>query len=493
MYDKKHPNYDQKNTAFMFFNSLEFIAFFLIVFLLYWFVFPKDFKKQNILLLGSSYFFYGFWDARFLFLLAFSTLLDYFIGQKIHVSDTKNRQFLLWVSVVINLGFLGFFKYFNFFTESFIILLSKLGLQAHAPSLKIILPIGISFYTLHGLSYVFDLYNKKIEPAKNLVNYALFVSFFPLLVAGPIERATHLLPQIERPRFFDYLRATDGLKQILWGLFKKLVIADNCAEFANNIFNNASSYSGSTLVLGAVFFSFQIYCDFSGYSDMALGTARLLGFDLIRNFNFPYFADSVSEFWRRWHISLSSWLRDYLYLPLGGSRFGTFQTIKNTFIVFGISGLWHGANWTYVVWGLLNAVYLVPSILLGNEKKVIETLGNPLFLKMKYTFKVLMTFSLVTISWIFFRADSLTKAFQYIGNMFSISLFQMPRVFPKIVILLLIFFIIIEFLGRHQPYALAQIGSKIPRFMRWLFYSFLIFLIGMYMQTEKITFIYFQF
>jgi alginate O-acetyltransferase complex protein AlgI len=477
----------------MFFNSLEFIVFFLIVFSLYWFVFPKDFKKQNILLLGSSYFFYGYWDARFLFLLAFSTLLDYVIGQKIYVSDAKNRKFLLWISVVINLGFLGFFKYFNFFTESFIILLNKFGLQAHAPSLKIILPIGISFYTLHGLSYVFDLYNKKIEPAKNLVNYALFVSFFPLLVAGPIERATHLLPQVEKPRFFDYLRATDGLKQILWGLFKKLVIADNCAGFANQIFNNASNYSGSTLVLGAVFFSFQIYGDFSGYSDMALGTARLLGFDLIRNFNFPYFAESVSEFWRRWHISLSSWLRDYLYLPLGGSRFGTLNTIKNTFIVFGISGLWHGANWTYVVWGLLNAVYLVPSILLENEKKVIKTLENPLFLKIKHTFKVLMTFSLVTISWIFFRADSLTKAFQYIGNMFSKSLFQMPRVFPKIVILLLIFFIIIEFLGRHQPYAIAQLGSKMPRFVRWFCYAFLLFLIGMYMQTEKITFIYFQF
>jgi alginate O-acetyltransferase complex protein AlgI len=477
----------------MFFNSLEFIAFFLIVFSLYWFVFKHDFKKQNILLLGSSYFFYGFWDARFLLLLAFSTLLDYVIGQKMHVSDAKNRRLLLLISVVINLGFLGFFKYFNFFTESFIILLSKFGLQAHAPSLKIILPIGISFYTLHGLSYVFDLYNKKIEPAKNLVNYALFVSFFPLLVAGPIERATHLLPQVENPRFFDYLRATDGLKQILWGLFKKLVIADNCAEFANNIFNNASNYSGSTLVLGAVFFSFQIYGDFSGYSDMALGTARLLGFDLIRNFNFPYFAESVSEFWRRWHISLSSWLRDYLYLPLGGSRLGTLNTIKNTFIVFGVSGLWHGANWTYVVWGLLNAVYLVPSFLFENEKKTVKMLKNSMFFKLKHLFKVMFTFSLISISWIFFRAENLSKAFSYIGNMFSISLFQMPRVFPKIVILLLIFFIIIEFLGRHQPYALAQIGSKMPRFMRWFFYAFLIFLIGMYMQTEKITFIYFQF
>jgi alginate O-acetyltransferase complex protein AlgI len=477
----------------MFFNSLEFIAFFLIVFSLYWFVFQKDFKKQNILLLGSSYFFYGCWDARFLFLLAFSTLLDYVIGQKIYIADAKNRRFLLLISVVINLGFLGFFKYYNFFTDSFILLLNQIGFQAHAPSLKIILPIGISFYTLHGLSYVFDLYHKRIEPAKNLVNYALFVSFFPLLVAGPIERATHLLPQVENPRFFDYLKATDALKQILWGLFKKLVIADNCAEFANQIFNNASNYSGSTLVLGAVFFSFQIYGDFSGYSDMALGTARLLGFDLIRNFNFPYFSDSVSEFWRRWHISLSSWLRDYLYIPLGGSRVGVFHKIKNTFIVFGISGLWHGANWTYVVWGLLNAVYLVPSFLIKKENKQAEMLENTLFFKLKHIFNVLITFALITFSWIFFRANSLSDAMLFIGNMFSKSLIQMPKVFPKLVILLLVFFIIIEWFGRNESYALAKIGSKVPRFVRWSFYSFLIFLIGMYMQTEKITFIYFQF
>jgi D-alanyl-lipoteichoic acid acyltransferase DltB (MBOAT superfamily) len=302
----------------MLFNSIAYALFLPCVFFLYWFV-AKSRRQQNVLLLLTSYFFYGAWDWRFLFLLAFSTFLDYYTGLKIHQSGSKNgRRTWLLISVLVNLGFLGFFKYYNFFIASFGSMLGTVGLSANFTTLSLILPVGISFYTFHGLSYVFDIYNKKIEPTTNFVDYSLFVSFFPLLVAGPIERATHLLPQIKSERTFAYSKAVDGLRQILWGLFKKIVIADSCAVYANEIFTSSANYSGATLVLGAFFFAFQIYGDFSGYSDIALGSARLFGIELLRNFAFPYFSRDIAEFWRRWHISLSSWFRDYLYIPLGG-------------------------------------------------------------------------------------------------------------------------------------------------------------------------------
>ncbi len=317
----------------MLFNSLSFAIFLPVVFILYWFITNRNLKLQNGLLLAASYFFYASWDYRFLFLLIFSTLLDYYTGIKMY--EAKNRQlkrFWFWLSICINLGFLGVFKYYNFFAESFADFISPLGIQANFVTLHVILPVGISFYTFHGLSYVIDIYNGKIKPERNLVDYSVFVSFFPLLVAGPIERATHLLPQIKKERAFDYGKATDGLRQILWGLFKKIVIADNCAVFANLIFDHSDAHSGSTLFLGAIFFAFQIYCDFSGYSDIAIGTARLFGIDLLRNFSFPYFSRDIAEFWRRWHISLSTWFRDYLYIPLGGSKGGLWMKIRNTFI-----------------------------------------------------------------------------------------------------------------------------------------------------------------
>ncbi|MGZ3903139.1 MAG: MBOAT family O-acyltransferase, partial [Bacteroidia bacterium] len=279
----------------MLFNSLNFALFFPTVFILYWFVFSKNLRLQNLLLLVASYFFYACWDYRFLFLLIFSTLLDYFTGIKIaEASNKTTKRTWLWISIGINLGFLGAFKYYNFFAESFAGLLSQAGFQTHFWSLKIILPVGISFYTFHGLSYVLDIFNNKIKPEKNFVDYSVFVSFFPLLVAGPIERATHLLPQIQKERKFDYSKAVDGLRQILWGLFKKMVIADNCAEYANMIFNSPEGLNGSTLFTGALFFTFQIYCDFSGYSDIALGAARLLGIELLRNFAFPYFSRDIA-------------------------------------------------------------------------------------------------------------------------------------------------------------------------------------------------------
>lgn len=361
----------------MLFNTLEFALFFPAVFCAYWFLVNKNLKAQNILLLVSSYFFYACWDYRFLFLLIFSTLLDYYTGIKMHKAENqKRRKFWFWLSVSINLGFLGIFKYYNFFSTSFAEAVSHFGFTANFWTLKVILPVGISFYTFHGLSYVIDIYKNRIKPCRNFVEYSVFVSFFPLLVAGPIERATHLLPQIQKRRDFDYTRAVNGLRQILWGLFKKMVIADNCAEYANTIFGDSSTYSGTTLVLGAIFFTFQIYCDFSGYSDIALGTARLLGIELLRNFAFPYFSRDIAEFWRRWHISLSSWFKDYLYIPLGGSKGGYRIKIRNTFIIFLVSGFWHGANWTFIAWGALNAIYFLPLLLLNKNRNNLETVAE---------------------------------------------------------------------------------------------------------------------
>lgn len=483
----------------MLFNSLAYALFLPLVFIIYWFVLNKKLKFQNIFLLAVSYYFYSCWDWRFVFLLAFSTALDYYSGIMIYKAKTKNLQkFWLILSVGINLGFLGIFKYYNFFIESFAELIGNFGFKPHYFSLNIILPVGISFYTFHGLSYVFDIYNKRIKPTYNIVNYTLFVSFFPLLVAGPIERATHLLPQIEKPRVFDYSRAADGLRQILWGLFKKMVIADNCAVFANQIFNDSAHQSGSNLVLGAVFFAFQIYGDFSGYSDIALGSARLLGLELLKNFNFPYFSRDIAEFWRRWHISLSSWFKDYLYIPLGGSKGGNWMRIRNTFIIFVVSGFWHGSNWTFIVWGALNALFIVPSMLMRTNRNNIDIVANDSALpSLKELLQMLLTFALACFAWIFFRAESVGHAAEYISGIFSRSLVSVPSLlYDKkviITILLLIFFISIEWLGRRNNYAIEKLGLQNYRILRWSFYSFIIFLIGMYMPSESAEFIYFQF
>ena len=478
----------------MLFNSFSFALFFPIVFVLYWFVFNKKYTHQNYLLLFASYFFYANWDWRFMLLLLFSTILDYVSGLKIEAANSKTKMKIwLWLSIGINLGFLGFFKYFNFFIGSFTELLKDLGIQVNVSTLQIILPVGISFYTFHGLSYVLDIYNGKIKAEKNFVDYSVFVSFFPLLVAGPIERATHLLPQIQKERKFDYSKSIDGLRQILWGLFKKIVIADNCAEYANTIFNNSADQSGSNLVLGALFFTIQIYCDFSGYSDIALGTARLLGIELLKNFSFPYFSRDIAEFWRRWHISLSSWFRDYLYIPLGGSKGGIWMKIRNTFIIFLVSGFWHGANWTFIFWGFLNALYFLPLLLTNNNRNNLEVVAmGKLLPSLKDFFKIAITFGLTVFAWIFFRAESLTHAFNYIGGIFSPSLFTLPTVFSLNIIFLIIFFFVIEWFGREDRFALESFGLKWPPFLRIGFYYFIIFLIIMFMGNEQ-EFIYFQF
>ena len=346
----------------MLFNSIDFAIFLPVVFILYWFLLNKNVKQQNLLVFIVSYIFYGWWDWRFLSLILFSTIVDYSIGILLSKENNKKkRKLFLWISILVNLGFLGFFKYYNFFLENFVQAFSFFGKQIQPNTLNIILPVGISFYTFQTLSYTIDVYRKKLEPTKYFIVFGSFVSFFPQLVAGPIERATNLLPQFFQLRKFNYLQAVDGMRQILWGLFKKVVIADNAAEFANLYFNNSGSYTGSELALGALFFTFQIYGDFSGYSDIAIGVSRLFGFNLKRNFAFPYFSRDIAEFWRRWHISLSTWFRDYLYIPLGGSRGGTWMKVRNTFIIFLVSGFWHGANWTFVVWGALNAIYFLPS------------------------------------------------------------------------------------------------------------------------------------
>lgn len=478
----------------MLFNSFGFALFLPVVFILYWWISGRRRTMQNVLLLAASYFFYGCWDWRFLFLLIFSTLLDYSTGLAMSASQNqRTKSFWFWLSVLVNLGFLGVFKYYNFFAESFAEAMGAIGFHVSPFTLSIVLPVGISFYTFHGLSYVIDIYKGRIPAERNFIDYSLFVSFFPLLVAGPIERATHLLPQIKSERTFDYSRCIDGLRQILWGLFKKVVIADQCAVFANTIFDHPQDYHGSTLLIGAVLFAFQIYGDFSGYSDIALGTARMFGIELLRNFAFPYFSRDIAEFWRRWHISLSTWFRDYLYIPLGGSRSGTFKAVRNTFIIFIVSGFWHGANWTFIAWGLLHAIYFLPLLLLKRNRNNIGPIAEGRFLPtLSEAFSIMITFGLTTLAWIFFRAESIQEALHYIAGIASPSLFSKPEIVSIPLFVLLSVFLLIEWMGRNNRYALEQLGLQQPRVFRWSFYL-CIAVVVMLHHGEEVPFIYFQF
>ncbi|MBI6117464.1 MBOAT family O-acyltransferase [Salegentibacter maritimus] len=479
----------------MLFNSLDFAIFLPVVFVLYWFVFNKSLKWQNLLVAAASYLFYGWWDWRFLSLILFSTLVDYFVGQ--HLGKTESptrRKVLLWISILVNLGFLGFFKYYNFFLDNFKSAFSVAGYELNANSLNIILPVGISFYTFQTLSYTIDVYKKRLEPAKNFISFAAFVSFFPQLVAGPIERATNLLPQFYRNRKFEYSQGVDGMRQILWGLFKKVVIADNCAVYANHIFENSADMSGSTLLLGAVFFTFQIYGDFSGYSDIAIGTARLFGFNLMQNFAFPYFSRDIAEFWRRWHISLSTWFRDYVYIPLGGSRGGTWMKVRNTFIIFIVSGFWHGANWTFIVWGALNAIYFLPLLLAKRNRQNMEVVAQNSYLpSFKELWQMSLTFGLTVIAWVFFRAEDIGHAISYLGGMFSFSLFEFFRLeYGELISLILILIlVIIEWFGRENQYAIEKV-NKFKFIYRYLFYLSILSLI-FWFYADNENFIYFQF
>lgn len=412
----------------MLFNSLEYIVFLPLVFLLYWFVFHKKLSWQNALILIASYVFYAWWSWKFLGLLVLSTLLDYSYGFWVASPNRRKAKLFLWLSIINNLGILAVFKYYNFFALQLQQGFDLLGWHTHPVLLDLALPIGISFYTFHGMSYVFDIYRGQQQPVRNVIDYAVFVSFFPLLVAGPIERANHLLPQIQKTRGFNFSQAKDGCLLILWGVFKKVVIADSLADTVDFIFDDYTRHNGFALLMGALAFSFQIYGDFSGYSDIALGTAKLFGFELLSNFRFPYFSRDIAEFWRRWHISLSSWFRDYLYIPLGGSRHGKFKAVVNTFVIFLVSGFWHGASWNFIVWGGIHACGFLPLLLLNRNRKHLTDVvaQNSIFPSIKELWQMLSTFTFVTFAWIFFRAKDLSQAMGYIKQIF-VSIYHQPQ------------------------------------------------------------------
>ncbi|MDW5288846.1 MBOAT family O-acyltransferase [Formosa sp. PL04] len=482
----------------MLFNSIDFAVFLPIVFILYWFVCNTKLSIQNLLIVAASYFFYAWWDWRFLSLIFFSTTVDYFIGLALSKhQDEFKRKLLLWTSVSVNLGMLGFFKYYNFFLENFVQAFSLFGSDLRYNSLNIILPVGISFYTFQTLSYTIDIYRKQLKPTNNFVNFMAFVSFFPQLVAGPIERARDLLPQFQVKRTFNFNKAVDGLKQVLWGLFKKMVIADNCAIFVDEFFGNQEAYSGSTLLIGAFFFTIQIYCDFSGYSDIAIGVSRLFGFNLSKNFAFPYFSRNIGEFWRRWHISLTTWFRDYFYIPIGGSRGSKLFQIRNTLLIFIVIGFWHGAAWKFIVYGLINALHFLPIIIWGRKKsnkEVVKT--NSLMPSSKELFGILKTFTFLVLVRVFFRADDLHSAVSYLGEIFSSSIFTIPefenRTGAILVFLGIIVFMCMEWIGKTSEYAIEKFGIAWKRQYRWAFYYILIFCI-FYFYAKPQQFIYFQF
>ncbi len=537
----------------MLFNSFEFLLFLPIVFLLYWFVFgsyaPKwlrwlsNLKMQNFFIVVVSYVFYGWWDWWFLLLIALTSFCSWGSGVLLAPQPPKGgvshanegdeamrsslqRKIILWANIILNLGILGFFKYFNFFVQSFVDAFAGLGITLHATTLHIILPVGISFYTFQALSYSIDVYKGKIEATRDIVAFFAFVSFFPQLVAGPIERATNLLPQFQKPRTFDYDKAVDGCRQMLWGFFKKIVIADNCAVYVNQVFENYQDQTGSTLLLAAIFFTFQIYGDFSGYSDIAIGCARLFGINLMRNFNFPYFSRDIAEFWRRWHISLTTWFRDYIYIPLGGSRTTKAKVIRNTFIIFLVSGFWHGANWTFIAWGAYHALLFLPLILLGKNRKYTNVVASEgdvpmarlykhgttethmkgvstsesnvklrLFPSIREIGKMLFTFGLVVIGWIIFRIESITDFIPYLKGMWqwgtlkaSYRFFIQEGLCPTSWLISLM--LLIEWFNRDKQHALQRLPKQ--RIVRWGYYILLVIVMIVSLKPAQ-TFIYFQF
>ncbi len=459
----------------MLFNSIEFLIFLPTVFILYWCVFNNRLRAQNILILISSYLFYGWWDFRFLSLILLSTIVDYFVGYNIpKQSSQRIQKILLYVSILINIGILGFFKYYNFFVDSWVDLFSSIGYELKSQwTLNIILPVGISFYTFQTMSYTIDIYRKKLEPTKDFISFASFVSFFPQLVAGPIERASNLLPQILKKREFKYEQAVQGLRLIFWGMFKKIVIADQLAPIVDEIFSNYNDLGGGMLCLGAFYFAFQIYCDFSGYSDIAIGTSKLFGFEIMSNFRFPYFSRNIGDFWRRWHISLSTWFRDYLYIPLGGSKEGKWKSLRNILIIFIISGLWHGANWTFIFWGLFHSILFIPSFIFKtNRKHIGSTIGENSFLpSSKEFFQVAKTFCLVTIGWVFFRSETVGDAFSFLNQMiFEIDIPKSNRrILPYIAL-----FILIDYFNRKNERNLF-LFNKINRSITYIIMLYLIY------------------
>jgi alginate O-acetyltransferase complex protein AlgI len=476
----------------MLFNSIEFLLFLPIVFSLYWFVFNKHLKSQNLLILLSSYVFYGWWDYRFLSLIFLSTIVDYIIGLNIPKQDSERKQkLLLWFTVLFNLSVLGFFKYYNFFIDSWLDLFSSFGYEIKSVwTLNIILPVGISFYTFQTMSYTIDIYRKKLEPTKDFISFASFVSFFPQLVAGPIERATNLLPQILNKREFNYEQGVHGLRLILWGMFKKVVIADSLAPMVDNIFSNYEDFGGGTLWLGAIYFAFQIYCDFSGYSDIAIGTSKLFGIELMSNFKFPYFSRNIGEFWRRWHISLSTWFRDYLYIPLGGSMEGKWKSIRNIFIIFLVSGFWHGSNWTFIFWGLFHAILFLPSFIFNTNRKYTTSIiaENTFLPSPKEFIQVGVTFILVTIGWVFFRSETIGDSYLFLKQM--VFQIDFPNRFRS-GLLYIIPLVILDFYLKEDERTLKTSKNKIVDFI--IIQIFIGIIFWFLTRPNKVDFIYFQF
>ncbi|MDR0765318.1 MAG: MBOAT family protein [Odoribacteraceae bacterium] len=489
----------------MLFNSIDFAIFLPVVFSLYWFACNRGVLLQNLFTLAASYVFYGWWDWRFLILMTITIACSWASGLwmarikrqgKGDERTIKRRaKTVMIANIVLNLLILGFFKYYNFFVQNFVEAFTLFGKELNVTTLKVILPVGISFYTFQALSYSIDVYRGKIEATRNAVAFFAFVSFFPQLVAGPIERATNLLPQFYTKRRFDYALAVNGARQILWGLFKKIVIADNCASAVNTIFESYTLQPASSLVLGAILFAFQIYGDFSGYSDIAIGTARLFGINLMKNFAFPYFSRDIAEFWRRWHISLTTWFRDYLYIPLGGSRGSSWQKTRNTFIIFLVSGFWHGANWTFIAWGAYHALLFVPLLLLGKNRRHTGIVAeNRLLPTFKELSAMLTTFALVTIGWVIFRAEDMPQALDYLSRMCSSSLLSIPSVGKRAMLyatVYVILFMIVEWFGRKQAYAIEKIPVK-SRAFRWAIYILIVLFITTAGGGSE-TFIYFQF
>ena len=518
----------------MLFNSLEFAFFLPIVFLLYWFLTPSGtngpryslfhywhvseqtaLNIQNAFVLVASYVFYGWWDWRFLLLIAFTSFCSWgsglLIGRSLTRPSLKGRRLIspkFWMiaNIVLNLGILAVFKYYDFFVSEFGQLF---GISTDSLLLRIILPVGISFYTFQALSYSIDVYRQKIEPTKDIIAFFAFISFFPQLVAGPIERATNLLPQFLNKRTFSYDQATDGMRQILWGLFKKIVVADNCATYVDQVWATYDTQTGSTLLLAAILFTFQIYGDFSGYSDIAIGTAKLFGIKLMRNFNNPYFSRDIAEFWRRWHISLTTWFRDYVYIPLGGSRpeipahiknpdrYKKWIIVRNTFVIFLLSGFWHGANWTFIAWGAYHALLFLPLILLGKNRKYTNQVAEGRFLPTwKECGQILLTFALVVLGWIIFRAETITQAWDIIKSIFSNSLFTIPwlrnRYFYIPLFTCLVLQILTEWINRQKshPFDLSSINNHT---VKYLIYFVIISLIIFFTPPTPSPFIYFQF
>jgi len=478
----------------MLFNSIDFAIFFPLVFLIYWGLLKGKTHAQNLLLLVASYVFYGWWDIRFVSLILLSTLVDYYVSSAIYsTQQSSKKKRLLAISLFLNLGLLGYFKYSNFFIDNFNEAFSFFGTNISIQSLQIILPVGISFYTFQTLSYTIDVYRGRITPAHNLVTFATYVGYFPQLVAGPIERAHNLLPQFQKERSFNKSEAINGLGQIIWGLFKKVVIADNCAKYADLIFNNYSDHSGSTLFLGTFFFAFQIYGDFSGYSDMAIGLSKLLGIQLSQNFNYPYFSRDIAEFWRRWHISLSTWFRDYLYIPLGGSKGGKLITVRNVFAIFLVSGFWHGANWTFIVWGGLNALLFLPILLLNKNRANMQIVAhNSWFPSLKEIVQMVFTFILVLIAWVYFRSENLHQANYIVSEIFSSSFLSIPKMLSRVLLLLIVFFTLVEWFGRKESYAIEIFLTKYSVKLVWGVYLLVSMMIFLFAGQQQ-EFVYFQF